>query len=329
MVTIITSIAAGSVSIFVSVFYIFVLFVILQMIPLICALIYHGNGMFYIVASMATLFMLIILLNGYRQFKTLKETILLKESFKNRVDDITCELKEKNKMLLRRSRQAAMGEIIDAIAHQWKQPLNAIVMSISMLENSAKANEVIKNKDIIDCYNIVNKQITHLTNTLNEFRNFFRADSNTELVSLKVLVDSALILLKDELLRNMIKVDVSCNENIFINVNSNDIIHLILSILSNAKDEMLKSNVDSKDRKIFINCYTQMSKVIIKIKDSGKGIDKKIIDDIFKMDFTTKGKTGGTGMGLYMCYLICEKYGATIKASNDNGAVFTVALKID
>ena len=324
---VISSIVAGSVATLVSIFHIFALFVILQMVPFIAAFLYHGGEIFILIAVLATVFLFIIIANGYKQFKTIKETILLKESFESRVNDVTQELKQKNSLLMRQSKLAAMGEIIDAIAHQWKQPLNAISMNASYIESMAREDKSIANDDIIECYNDVDAQITHLTNTLDEFRRFFRPNTKKELVNLRLLINSALTLLRDELLGQQIEVEVSCEDDTVVDVNSNDIIHLILTIVTNAKDEMLKSGIEPDKRKVKIDCYTQDNKIIMKIRDSGKGIPKDIINSIFKINFTTKAKDGGTGMGLYMCSLICDKYGATIKASNENGAVFTVAFK--
>jgi len=233
-------------------------------------------------------------------------------------------LRQKDKILLDQAKFAAMGEMIDIIAHQWKQPLNSIVMNSSMLKYSIKKNEIIEKEDFIECYENLNMQVENLLVTLSEFRNFFRPNSDAKEERLDNIVASSLLLLKDELIANQIEIETSCSEDLFIKANANDIKQLIINIVANAKDEIVKSNLMATDRKIKIACDSEEDSIVMHIKNSGKGIDEEILDKIFEMNFSTKTENGGTGIGLYMCSLICEKHGATIKASNDDGAVFTI-----
>ena len=237
-------------------------------------------------------------------------------------------LRHKDKMLLEQSKHAAMGEMIDIIAHQWKQPLNSIVMHTSLLECSLDImdKDTLKEK-FLDYHDNLNVQVDNLLTTLDEFRSFFRPNSNLETVSLQNIIDSTLVLLKDELISHQIELTYQCETSLNLKVNANDLKQLFINIITNAKEEMVKTNIPSNQRKINIHCYkNEDEKIIIEIKNSGDGIDEKIIKDIFKMNFTTKSNEGGTGIGLYMCTLICEKYGATIEAYNDNGAVFRITF---
>jgi len=236
-------------------------------------------------------------------------------------------LREKDKILLEQSRHAAMGEMIDIIAHQWKQPLNSIVMHASMIENDIDSmeKEVLKT-EFKECYNNLNIQVDTLLTTLNEFRNFFRPNNNLYKISLKDIIDSTLILLKDELMAHQIEIQLQCNEILSLQVHANDIKQLLINIITNAKEEMIKNNLPSHKRVITIRCYQDGTNTVLEIKNSGDGIDETILKDIFKMNFTTKQENGGTGIGLYMCSLICEKYNATIDAYNDNGAVFRISF---
>ena len=235
-------------------------------------------------------------------------------------------LRHKDKILLEQAKFVAMGEMIDIIAHQWKQPLNTIVMNASMLNYALKKEPNIQKEDFIECYDNLNIQVDSLLSTLDEFRNFFRPTSDAKETSLKEIITSTLLLLKDELISNQIEIQSQCASDLFIKVNANDIKQLIINIVTNAKDEIVKSNLEADNRNIEILCTLEDDAIVIKIKNSGDGIKEDILDKIFEMNFTTKDEIGGTGIGLYMCALICEKYGANIKASNDNGAVFTVTF---
>ena len=249
-----------------------------------------------------------------------REHKLYQDKLKNR-------LVQKSKILLEQSKLVAMGEMIDIIAHQWKQPLNSIVMHASMIENSLESmdKEALQN-EFQECYSNLNMQIDHLLETLNEFRTFFRPNNTLEVVSIQSIIDSTLVLLKDELLSHQIQIHVECDPKLSLKVYPNDIKQLFINIIINAKEAMVNNNVASNQREIFIKCYKQNSHIILQIKNSGSSIDESIIENIFNMNFTTKQESGGTGIGLYMCSLICEKYNAEIKAYNDDGVVFEITF---
>ena len=242
-------------------------------------------------------------------------------------ENLKAKIIQKDKMLLEQSKHAAMGEMIDIIAHQWKQPLNAIVMHASMIESSLGSmdQESLEN-EFQECYNNLNIQVDHLLSTLNEFRTFFRPNNKLEYVKLQSIINSTLVLLKDELLSHQIQVTVACNQELSLKVHSNDIKQLLINIITNAKEEMVHNNVASNEREIIIRGFQNNDKIVLQIKNSGSVIDEAIIEDIFSMNFTTKEQNGGTGIGLYMCSLICKKYNATIKAYNDNYAVFEITF---
>ena len=258
--------------------------------------------------------------------KLQKENEEYKISLEQKVQKQIEILRKKDEVLLHQSKFAAMGEMIDIIAHQWKQPLNAITMSSSILHEDIKQNLEISKSEFQECYDTINYQVDYLTTTLDEFRAFFRPNISKKKLNLDKIVKSSLLLLKDELLKNQVDVKVICDKDLFIEINENDIKQLIINIVSNAKDAIVKSDIASKDRKIIIDCSKIENKTIIKIKNNGDKIDQNIINDIFKMNFTTKSEDGGTGIGLYMCWLICEKYMATIEASNEDLVTFKITF---
>ena len=250
------------------------------------------------------------------------------KQLENKVQEQLEGLRYKDKLLLEQSKHAAMGEMIDIIAHQWKQPLNSIVMHASLIESSLDTLDPQTYKqEFQECYENLNNQVDTLLTTLDEFRGFFRPTNNLNEVSLQTIINSTLVLLKDELIKHQIELTYQCETGLNLHVNANDIKQLLINIITNAKEEMVKNNLPLEQRKINIHCYKKENEIIMEIKDSGNGIPENIIDNIFQMNFTTKEENGGTGIGLYMCSLICEKYGATIEAYNDNGAVFKITFK--
>jgi len=244
-----------------------------------------------------------------------------KKNLEERVQKQVQLLREKDKILLQQSKMASMGEMIDAVAHQWKQPLNIISLNTSYMSELAEDEEQISKEDILTCDLKVQQQIKHLTTTLDEFRKFLRPNSNLVKIDIKELVTSTLLILKDELVKYNINVNTMPKDNFFISANENDIKHLIINLINNAKDEMLKKEIEDKQITITYE-YDDENSIVLSVKDSGNGIPLEIIDNIFTANFTTKKDEGGTGIGLYMCRLIADKYQAKIEAFNDNGAVF-------
>lgn len=238
------------------------------------------------------------------------------------------ELEINKKILFQNSKMAVMGEMMDAVAHQWIQPLNVISMRSEFLNIYINEDGLIEKKHLKKSQLVIKQQIDHLTNTLHEFRNFFRPNYHIKQVSLQSILDSISILLKDELIKNNTKLNIKNNEDILIRVNENDIKHILINLINNAKDEMIDSGIKIDNRIITISySITENKDIEILVKDNGNGIPKTIINNIFKPNFTTKKETGGTGIGLYMCRQMVNKYNGKIDVYNNNGAIFRILLR--
>jgi len=228
-------------------------------------------------------------------------------------------------LLERNSKMAAMGEMIDIIAHQWKQPLNIISLQAGFLQECALDGEQISNDEIIQCSKKVISQIQHLLHTLNEFREFFRPTTNIKEINLTSLFNSLQVLLKDNLLKNNINISYDFDESIKFNFNENDIKHIFINLINNAKDAFIQNNIDI--RNITIKATKLENKTTILFEDNAGGIPKHILPNIFKQNFTTKKDIGGTGIGLYMCKMILDKYNSTIDVETfDGGSRFIIVI---
>ncbi len=227
-------------------------------------------------------------------------------------------------MLQKQSRLASMGEMIDAIAHQWKQPLNSISMMSDMLKDDFK-NELVDEEYIDELDETLHMQIDHMVNTLGEFRNFFRPSTKNEYFYLQDVLDSVEILLKDELLSQNINLNVNIQNNLKLHGNKNEFKHLFINLINNSIDAFNEKNI--QERTIFIRAYIENKKTYIEIEDNAGGVAQSVIDDIFKPNVTTKQDSKGTGIGLYMSEQIVSKNHATINVHNSEiGAFFTVCL---
>jgi len=260
-----------------------------------------------------------LLLETYHAEGSTREQLL-----EQRVIEEMNKRQEREKVLQSQAKMAAMGEMMDAVAHQWKQPLNALSMYSDLLRMDFKAGEV------TDIYiekfvNDIQDQINHMVTTLSEFRTFFRPDKEPEPFGLKRCTQSVMLLIHDEMLRNNITIVVESQREIIITGVENEFKHLLLNLLSNAKDAFLER--DTKERTIYIRFYKRDKHVYVEVEDTAGGVPEAIIDEIFKPNFTTKGEGKGTGVGLYMSTQIVQKMHGSITVENtNNGALFRLKL---
>ena len=235
------------------------------------------------------------------------------------------EHEKKDKIIEQQSRLAAMGKMIDAVAHQWKQPLNAISMMIDMLQDDFK-NDDVNNEYINDLDESVHLQIDHMVNTLNEFRNFLRPSTKNEDFYINTVVQNIQILMKDELITQNIHFHLQIDQTIQIFGNKNEFKHLFINLINNSIDAFNEHSI--LGRNIYIRCFIKDKQIMIEVEDNAGGIPKNIINHVFKPNVTTKPEGKGTGIGLYMTSQIVTKNNGTITVSNtQKGALFTISFR--
>jgi len=234
--------------------------------------------------------------------------------------------RERERILQSQAKMAAMGEMMDAVAHQWKQPLNALSMYVDLLKMDFDAQEV--DRTYIEQFvTDMQEQISHMVSTIDEFRTFFRPDKDKEPFGLKRCTQSVLLLIHDEMLRNDITVTVECDREIIVEGIENEFKHLLLNLLANAKDAFIDNGID--DRNIIIRFHQNDASIVVEVEDTAGGIPEAIIGDIFKPNFTTKPEGKGTGIGLYMSMQIAQKMHGTLRVANtDRGACFSLEIPI-
>jgi C4-dicarboxylate-specific signal transduction histidine kinase len=226
------------------------------------------------------------------------------------------------KILQQQAKMAAMGEMMDAVAHQWKQPLNALSMYTQLLQSDFEEG-VVDSAYINTLAHDVDEQIEHMISTLTEFRTFFRSDKEAEPFGLKRCIQTVMLLMKDELLRNQIEVHIESEKEIIITGIENEFKHLILNVITNARDAFIER--ERKNRVIYIRFHQKNGKVILEIEDNAGGIPDELIKDIFKPNFTSKAE--GTGIGLYMSAQIAQKLNGQLYVNNTHrGAAFTLEV---
>ena len=266
----------------------------------------------------------------YKQSKELdQKTQQLEELNKHleeRVQEETQKNLEKDRLLFAQSRLAEMGEMMSAIAHQWKQPLNSLSALISRTYLRYQMNNNSIDKESMDyCFENANLQIQDMSETINNFMNFFKPDKEKEIFNLYDRVRKTVKLIKPMLNSNDIKLEIDIDKSIYIEGYPNEFSQIILNMINNAKDIFLERKI--KERKIKIYTSEEKNNIHIYVEDTAGGIPEDIKDRIFEPYFTTR-KNQGTGLGLYISKLIIENYmnGQLSVENTDKGARFEIKL---
>jgi len=158
----------------------------------------------------------------------------------------------------KQSKLASFGEMMDAIAHQWKQPLNSINLSIQKLDLKIIYEEEITNEEIEETSNLIQTQIDHLVSTIDEFRQFFRPNQLQSKVSVKALIESTIELMKNQFISHNIEVKIDCQEDIQILCMPNEFKHVFINLINNAKDAFEEQKGDNNAYKFIYfstRCY--------------------------------------------------------------------------
>jgi len=259
------------------------------------------------------------------QIHTKKELNKYKNELEQKVQEQLDELIEKNEMIQKNARLATMGEMIDAIAHQWKSPLSVIKLHIDLITMKTEAG-ILDTSEVETSMGKMLHQLDHLFETIEEFRKFFRPNTNLELVKVKSLVDSTLLLLKDELIRHTINVECEYEKDDYmVRVNQSEFKHVLINLIQNSKDAFVQNGI--KPREIKIKIFQKEEQIGIELCDNAGGVPSEVLDEIFSAHVTTKESTGGTGIGLYLVKQILDKVNAKIEVRNSElGACFTISI---
>ena len=231
---------------------------------------------------------------------------------------------EQENMLLKHVRQAAMGEMISMIAHQWRQPISTIsIVADNILMDMMLGAQ--SKEETEEGLFVIKKQVVHLSQTIDDFRSFFAPNKSKEQTFVKDAIESALSIIEATLQNSNIKVIKILEETRAINIYKNEMMQVFLNILKNANDALLYA--ETKNPTITIHSYEDERGVTISIKDNGDGIQEELLEKIFESYFTTKNEKNGTGLGLYMAKTIVEQRcqgTITARNSDDGGAEFII-----
>ncbi len=245
------------------------------------------------------------------------------------------EKEAKDKLFFQQSKMAAMGEMLGNIAHQWRQPLSAISTAATGTKLQKEMN-VLTDSDFDYAMDLINNSTQYLSHTIDDFRSFFDVKNSKE--SKFFILDSikkVLNLVSSQFVSKEIEI-IKKIQNVAIVSLENELIQVLLNILNNSKDALVK--LKDEEKLLFINTYVKDKKLIVEIKDNARGIKEELLEKIFEPYFTTKHKSQGTGIGLYMSQdiirnhldgeILVENETYEYKGMKYKGAKFTIIINI-
>jgi len=253
-----------------------------------------------------------------------KKLAQLNKDLIHKIDNEVQKNMKKDRLMMQQSRLAQMGEAISMIAHQWRQPLNTLSLiteGIYLKYNIGKLDQ----KSMQTFKETTQKQIKQMSNTIDDFRDFFKPEKEKIIFELKKPIYHVLTILDHILTQESIEMELNIEEDIYISGYPNELGQVLVNIINNAKDALIENSQDKK-KIIKIDAVSKEDKVSITIEDNAGGIPDNIISNIFDPYFSTKCEKNGTGLGLYMSKIIIEDHmDGYLSVSNSNsGASFYI-----
>jgi PAS domain S-box-containing protein len=249
----------------------------------------------------------------------------LNQELDQRVAEEVAKNREKDHILIQQSRLAAMGEMVHNIAHQWRQPLNALFIILTNIKDDYAYRELTEEK-LEESVSRAHRLLERMSTTVDDFRDFFRPDREPGEFDISAAIDDALFVMEASLKNNNIAVIKNYSPGLVCYGYANQFSQALLNILANAKDALIGGRIPNGT--ITINLEKIDNKARLSIQDNAGGIPGEILPRIFEPYFTTK--ENGSGIGLYMTKMILERnLNGAIEASNhENGALVTVTLPL-
>ena len=230
---------------------------------------------------------------------------------------------QKELLLIQQSRLAAMGEMIGNIAHQWRQPLNALGLLLFNIKDAYQfgaLDPAFLNQLVTDG----NRMIQKMSTTISDFLNFFRPDKEITAFSALEQIREAISLVSSSFENSRIAIHIDAPGDLILTGFPNEYSQVLLNLLSNSKEAILGNKPSPHAGKVDIVLSAQDGKGCVSVRDNGGGIPADVLYRIFDPYFTTKQK--GSGIGLYMSKMIIERnMNGSISARNiDGGAEFVI-----
>ena len=237
--------------------------------------------------------------------------------------EVQDKLNEKEQLMMIYARQAEMGQMIAAIAHQWRQPLNGLSIILDSIYDAWEFDEL--DEDSLHTKIVSGKEVIFsMNNTIKDFRSFFQEKQEYDIFNVREVIEKSLRFTDYRFINENIKLDFKIKDNCLLSGSSNQLLQVILIILNNAFDAF--AGKDKNAAYVSIHQEIKDNLSWIRISDNAGGIKPELIDQIFSLNFSTKSNDENSGIGLYLAKMIIEHkfLGSISVANSNNGAVFLI-----
>ena len=253
-----------------------------------------------------------------------KELEELNKTLHSRVEKEIAKNEEKRQVMFAQSRLASLGEMLANIAHQWRQPLTELNLTAFNMKKAAFNND---RDEVQLLYGESKNIIKNMSKTIDNFTNFFKPDKDKELFSVSSSIREAISLLEKLINTQMISVKTDLREIKVLGI-SNELTQVIINLIKNSSDAFVQNSI--LIREINIAMKEEDANVLIELQDNAGGIKEKSTYKVFEPYFTTKHASQGTGLGLFMSKMICEKgmHGSLDVKSKKNITTFSIRIPV-
>ncbi len=256
------------------------------------------------------------------QTKELKE---LNQTLEARVRDEIRKNEEKQRVMFWQSRHASLGQMIANIAHQWRQPLTELSLAMFNIKKAVQNDRV---EDMSKFYDESKNIIKNMSQTIDDFTNFFSPNKVLYYFNISDSIRESIGLLESVINDEMITIKTNFEDIKVLGI-TNELTQVIINLINNSKDAFIHNSILL--REINISTKKESGFAVIEVQDNAGGISKENIEKIFEPYFTTKHKSRGTGLGLFMSKMICEQglHGTLDVKSKKKTTIFSIKIPLD
>ncbi len=329
---ILLALTAGATTTLGSVFHAYFVFMAIILLMLSSSFAYLGGDVHLIIALISLVAITILTGTGSDYYLKLKKIVELSVQLKafnaaleERVQKEVSKNIEKDIQLMHQARLAQMGEMVNMIAHQWRQPLHIISTAATDMDIKMEFN-TLDDETSKKHIETINTLTQHLSSTIDDFRDFFKVTKEKELTSLKEVVTTTLKIIGEFIENKNISVSTDIKSAETFNSYPNELKQVLLNLLKNAEDVLLEREVE--DARITIKTFCDQDHLYLEVCDNAGGVPETHIDQIFNAYYSSKSQEIGSGLGLYMSKIIIEEHcGGSLSVKNvEDGACFCISL---
>lgn len=258
-------------------------------------------------------------------YKRQKELELFNSSLQGKIHDEVKKNRDKDEMLFNQSRLAQMGEMINMMAYQWRQPLSGISAASMSIELKTQLDQCDKEGVIRQTANI-SSFVKHISDTIDDFRNFFRSGRKREHITFPQIVSDVLKIIEPQLRYESIAVTEQYGDRGTFENLPGELRQVVLNLIKHIQHTLAEQKVHNPA--ITIRSYESPEEHILDISGNAVNINESSIRQLFDPYTPSPGESRSSAMGLHISRSIVEKFcNGTLEAANpDHTILFRIRL---